>query len=84
MIKWRRMRWVGYVARMGVRTSVYRVSVGKHEGKKPLGRPGRRWEDNIKLDHQEVTCEGMDWMELVQDKERWGALVSAVMNLRVP
>ena len=72
------------MARMGVRTSVYRVSVGKHEGKKPLGRPGRRWEDNIKLDHQEVTCEGMDWMELVQDKERWGALVSAVMNLRVP
>jgi hypothetical protein len=69
---------------MGKRRSVYRVSVGKPEGKRPLVRPWRRWEENIKLDLQEVGCEGMDWIDLAQDRDRWRALVNAVMNLRVP
>jgi len=63
---------------------VLRVLVGKPEGKRPLGRPRRRWEDNIKLHIQEVGCGGMDWIELAQDRDRWRALVNAVMNLRVP
>ena len=69
---------------MGKRRGVYRVLEGKPEGKKPLGRPRRKWEDNIKMDLQEVGCVGMDWIELVQDRDRWRALVSVVMNLRVP
>jgi len=79
VIKSRRMRWTGHVARMGERRGVYRVLVGKPEGKRPLGRPRRRWEDNIKMD-QEVGCGGaMDWIDLAQDRDRW-ALVTAVMN----
>ena len=58
--------------------------MGKHEGKKPLGRPWRRWEDNIKMELQEVECEGMDWIDLAQDRERGRAIVNAVMNLRIP
>jgi len=69
---------------MGERRGVYRVLVGKPEGNKSLGRPRRRWEDNIKMDPQEIGCGGMDWIELVQDRYRWLALVNAVMNLRVP
>jgi len=69
---------------MGDRRDVYRVLVGKPEETRPLGRPRRRWEDNIKMDIQEVGCEGMDWIELAQDRDRWQALVNAVMNLRVP
>jgi len=63
---------------------VHRVLVGKPEEKRPLGRPRRRWEDNIKMDLQEIGCGGVDWMELAQDRNRWWALVSTVMNLRVP
>jgi hypothetical protein len=66
------------------RRGVYRVLVGKPEGKRPFGRPRRRWEDNIKTDLQEVACEGMDWTDLAQERDRRRAFVNAVMNLRVP
>jgi len=69
---------------MGKRRGVYRALVGNPEGKRPHGRPRRRWEDNIKTDFQELGCGGMDWIELVQDRDRWRALVNAIMNLRVP
>jgi hypothetical protein len=69
---------------MGEERGVYRVLVGKPEGKKPLGRPRRRWEDNIKMDLQEVGCGGMDWIGLAQDRDRWPAIVNAVMKLRAP
>jgi len=72
------------VARMGEGRGVYKVLLGKPEGKRPLGRPRRRWEDNINMDLQELGCGGMDWIELAQDKDRCWALVIAVMNLRVP
>jgi len=78
------MRWAGHVAHMGERRGVYRVLVGKPERKRPLGRPRRSWEDNIKMDFQEVGCGGMDCIELAQDRERWRTLLTAVMNLRVP
>ena len=84
VIKSRRMRWAVHVARMVERRGVYRVLVGKPEGKSPPARPRRRWEDNIKMDLKEVGCEGMDRIELAQDREGWRALVNAVTNLRVP
>ena len=84
MIKSRRMRWAWHVARMGERSGVYKVLVGKPEGKRTLGRPRRRWEDNIKINLQEVGCGGMDWIELAQDRDKWRALVNVVMNLRIP
>jgi len=87
------MRWAGHVARMGEGRGVHRVLVGKPEGKRPLGRPRRRWEDNINMDLQEVVggcgdwmelAQDRDWMELAQDRDMWRALVSTVMNLQVP
>jgi len=84
VIKSRRMRLAGHVARMGERRGVYRVLVGKPEGKIPLGRPRRRWEDNIKMDLLEVGCGGMDWFQLAQDRDRWRALVIAAMQLVAP
>jgi hypothetical protein len=83
-IKSRRMRWVGQVARMGEGRGVYRVLVGSPEGKRPLGRPGRRWEDNIKLDVREIGIDGANWIQLAQDRVQWRAFVNTVMNLRVP
>ena len=84
VIKSRRMRWAGNVVRMGEKRGVYRVLVGKPEGKRTLGRPRHRWENNIKMDLQKVGCGGMEWIDLVQDRDRWRAVVNAVMNLRVP
>ena len=84
VVKSRRMIWAGHVARMGEGRGVHRVLVGKPEGKRPLGRPRRRWKGNIKMDLQEVGGSCGDWMELAQDRDRWRALVSTVKNLRVP
>ena len=83
VIKSRRMKWAGHVARMGEERVVYRVLVGKPEGKRPLRRPGRRWVDNIRMVLKEVGCGYMDWIGLALDRDRWRTLVSAVMNLRV-
>jgi hypothetical protein len=83
VIKSRRIRWAGHVARMGEKRDAYRILVGRPEGRRPLGRPTRRWEDNIKIDLQEVRWVGMDWIELTQDRDRWRAVVNAVVNLRV-
>jgi len=84
VIKARRMRWRGHVARMGEKSGIYMVLVQKPEGKRPLGRPRHRWDNNIKMDLQEVGCGGMDWTELALDKDRWQALVSGVRNLQIP
>ena len=84
VIKSRRMRWTRHVARMGEERVMYRVLVGKPEGKRPLVRPRRRWVDNITMDLQEMGCGYMDWIGLTQDRDRWRKLVSAVMDFRVP
>jgi hypothetical protein len=84
MIKSRRMRWAGHVARMGEGRGVYRVLVGRPEGKRPLGRPRHRWEDNIKMDLRDTGIDGANWNQLAQDRIQWRAFVNTVMNLRVP
>jgi hypothetical protein len=82
--KSRRIRWAGHVARMGEGRGVYRVLVGRPEGKSPLGRPRRRWDDNIKMDLREIGINGANWIQLAQDRVQWRACVNTVMNLRVP
>jgi hypothetical protein len=84
VVKSRRMKWAGHVARMGEDRGVHRVLVGKPEGKRPLGRRRLRWEDNIKMDVQKVGWGRVDWMELAQDRDRWRALVGTVRNFWVP
>jgi len=84
MIKSRRMRWARHLACVVEERGVYRVLLGKPEGRRPRGRPRRRWVDNIRMDLQVVACGYMDWIGLAQDRDRWRTLVSAVMNFRVP
>jgi hypothetical protein len=84
VVKSRRMRWAGHVTRMGKGRCVHRVLVGKPKGSRPLGRPRRRWEDNLKKDLQDVGGGWADWMERAQDRDRWRALVRRVMNFRFP
>jgi hypothetical protein len=84
MIKSRRMRRAGHVARMGEKRNAYRILVGKPEGKRPLGRPRCRWVDHIKMDLREIGWDGVDWIDLAQVRDQWRALVNTVMNLRVP
>jgi hypothetical protein len=84
MIKSRRMRWAGHVAQMGERRNAYRILVRKPEGRRPLGRPRRRWVNNIKMDLREIGRDGMDWIDLAHDRDQWMVLVNTVMNLRVP
>jgi hypothetical protein len=84
IIKLRRMRWVGHVALTGEKRNAYRLLVGKPEGRRPLGKPGHMWMDNIKMDLLEISWGGVDWIGLAQDKDKWRALVNAVMTLRVP
>jgi hypothetical protein len=77
------MRWVGHVARIGEGRKLYKVLVGKPEGRRPLGRPRRRWEDRVRMELREIGLGGVDWIRLAQDRDRWRAIVSVVMNLRV-
>jgi hypothetical protein len=84
VIKARRVRWAGHVARMGEMRGAYNVLVGRPEGRRPLGRPRRRWEDNIKMDLMEIGFGDLDWIHWAQDRDRWRAVVNTVMNLRVP
>jgi hypothetical protein len=84
VIKSRRMRWEGHVARMEEGRGVYRNLVGRSEGERPLGRPRRRWEDNIKMDLREIGIDGANWIQLAQDRVRWRVYVNTVMNLPVP
>jgi hypothetical protein len=84
VIKARSMRWAGHVACMGEMRGAYNILVGKPGERRPLGRPRRRWEDNIKVDIGEVGFGDLDWIHLAHDRDRWRALVNTVMNLRVP
>jgi hypothetical protein len=84
MIKLRRMKWAGHVARMGEKKNAYRILVQSQERKRPLGRPRRKLVDNIKIDLREIGWDGVDWIELALDRDQWRALVNTVMNLRVP
>jgi hypothetical protein len=80
----RRMRWAGHVARVGEKRNVYRILVEKPERKRPLGRPTRRWVENIKMDLREIGWDGVDLIDRAQDRDQWRALVNTVLNLRVP
>jgi hypothetical protein len=84
IIKSRRMRWAGHVARKGEKRNTYRLFVGKPEEKRSLGRPRRRWVDNIRMDLGEVGWGDVDWIDLAQDRNRWRALVNSILNLQVP
>jgi hypothetical protein len=84
MNKSRRMKWTGHLAGMGEKRNACRILVGKPEGKRPLGRPRRRWVNNIKIDLREIGWDGMDWFDLAEGRDQWRALVNTVMNLRVP
>jgi hypothetical protein len=84
IIKSRRMRWAGHVARMGEKRNAYRILVKMPEGKRPLGRPRRRWVDNIKMGLREIEWDGVDWIDLAENRDQWKALMNTVMNLRVP
>jgi hypothetical protein len=84
IIKSRRMRWAGHVARMGEKSNAYRFLVGRPEGKRPLGRPRRRWVDNIRMDLGDAEWGDVDWIGLAKDRNRWRALVNSVLNVRVP
>jgi hypothetical protein len=84
LIKVSRMRWAGHVARKGEGRGAYRILVGRPEGRRPFGRTRSRWDDNNKMDLQEVGCGGMEWIDMAQDRDRWWAVVNAVMNLLVP
>jgi hypothetical protein len=84
IIKARRMRWAGHVTRMGEKGNAYRLLVGTPEGRRPLGRPRRRWLDNIRMDLVEVGWSDVDWISLAQDKDKWRALLNSVLNLRIP
>jgi hypothetical protein len=84
VIKSRRMRWAGLVARMGEKRNAYRILLGKPEGKRPLGRPRRRWVDNVNMDLREIGWDDVDWIDMAQDRDQWRALVNTVLNLRVP
>jgi hypothetical protein len=84
IIKERKMRWAGHVARLRERRNAYRLWVGKPEGRRPLGRPKRRWLDNIRMNLEETGCSDVDWIALAQDRNRWRALANSVLNLRVP
>jgi hypothetical protein len=83
MIKSRRIRWAGHVVRIG-KMATYRILMGKPEGKRPLGRQRRRWMESIKIDLREIEWDGMDWIDVAQDRDQWRALVNTVKNLRVP
>jgi len=84
VIKSRRIKWAGHVTRVGEGRGVYRVLVGRPEGKRPLGRPKHRWEDNIKMDLRDIGIDGSNWIHLSQDRVKWQAFVSTVISLRVP
>jgi hypothetical protein len=84
IIKSRRMRWAGHVARMGEKMNAYRLLMGKPEGKRPLGRPRSRWVDNIRMDLGEVGWGDVYWIGLAEDRNMWRALVNSILNLRVP
>jgi hypothetical protein len=84
MIKSRGMRWTGHVAQMGDKRNAYEILVGKPEGKRPWGRRRRRWVDDIKMDLREIGWDGMDWVDVAQNRDQWKALVNSVMNLQVP